>query len=418
MAGGISEGRPLAERWDVAAATNVLWKTAIPGLAHSSPVIWGDVVFVTSALGPDDAQLKVGLYGAIAPVPDEGEHRFNVYALDKRTGAILWERTAHAGPPRFKRHTKSTHANPTPATDGRHLAVFFGSEGLYLYDLDGRLIWKKDLGALDTGYWMVPAAQWGFGSSPVIHGDRVIVQCDVQGGGFLAAFRLSDGAELWRTPRADVPTWSTPTVHTQGDEAVVVVNGWKHIGGYDAATGAEIWRMKGGGDIPVPTPIVYDGLVFITNAHGGPSPIYAIRAGATGEIVTGEDAPASPHIAWMAPRGGAYMQTPLAYRGHLYVCRDNGVLTVHEAATGSVTHTGRLGDGVAGFTASAVAGDGKLYYTAETGRVHVLRAGAVPEPIGDNDLGEVAMATPAVSEGVLYFRTRGHLVAIGPGTAR
>ena len=413
FARGVSGGPAPPLRWNVERAENLSWKTKIPGLGHSSPVVWGDRLYVTSAVGPrEDASLKVGLYGDIAPVADEGVHRFVVYCLDRKTGRLLWEKTAHEGAPRIKRHTKSTHANPTPATDGKHLAVSFGSEGLYLYDMEGNLAWKKDLGPLDSGYYLVPAAQWGFGSSPVIHRDRVIVQCDVQGGGFLAAFRLSDGAEIWRTKREDVPTWSTPTLHEAGGVTQVIVNGWKQIASYDAATGKEIWRMKGGGDIPVPTPVVAHDLIFITNAHGGPSPVYAIRTDAAGEIGSEEGSPGRRHLAWAVQRGGAYMQTPLVYGERLFVCRDNGELTVFEARTGAQLSKQRLGAGSSGFTASGVAAGGRLYYTAESGEVYVLGDGATPEVLAVNELGEVAMATPAVSDGTLYFRTRSHVVAV------
>jgi outer membrane protein assembly factor BamB len=412
-ASGISEGGPAPVRWSVERPEGILWRTKVPGLGHSSPVIWGERIFLTSAVGPaEEPSLKVGLYGDIAPVPDEGVHRFIVLCLDKATGRVLWERTAHTGAPQIKRHTKASHANSTPATDGKRLVAFFGSEGLHAYDLDGKPLWKKDLGRLDSGFFRFPGAQWGFGSSPAIHGDLVIVQCDVQGGGFIAAFRLDGGEEAWRTPRKDVPTWSTPTVHSAGERALVAVNGWKRIAGYEAATGKEVWWMEGGGDIPVPTPIVAHGLIFITSAHGGPSPVYAIRAAAEGQIAAGEAA-APGHLAWSVARGGAYMQTPIAYGDHLHVCRDNGALTVFEARTGRVLHEKRLGNGATGFTASAVACDGKLYYTAESGEVFVLRAGAEPEVLATNDLGEVAMATPAISQGRLYFRTRAHLIAVG-----
>lgn len=413
-ASGVSEGGSAPVRWSVARSEGILWKTRIPGLGHSSPVVWGDKIFVTSAIGPaEDAPLKVGLYGDIAPVPEEGSHRFMVYCLDKATGKILWERAAFTGPPRIKRHTKSSHANPTPATNGRHLIVFFGSEGLYAYDMQGQPLWKVDLGTLDSGYYQVPQAQWGFGSSPVIHEDRAIVQCDVQGGGFLAAVGLSDGKEIWRTKRDDVPTWSTPTVHRVGARTQVVANGWKRIAGYDAATGQEMWWMRGGGDIPVPTPVVAHGLIFISNAHGGSAPVYAIRTEAAGEIRTEEGSASRALLAWSDQRAGAYMQTPLVYGDQLYICRDNGQLTVFDAKAGGVLHKQRLGSGDSGFTASAVAGDGKLYYTSESGEVFVVKAGPAPEVLATNDLGEVAMATPALSEGALYFRTRRHLIAVG-----
>ena len=231
-------------------------------------------------LNQADQELKVGLYGAIKPVDDEGPQTWKVYCLDKRDGRLRWEQTAASGAPRIKRHTKSTHANSTLAADAKRIVAMFGSEGLYAFDWKGKPLWKKDLGVLDSGFYMVPPAQWGFGSSPILHDDKVFVLADVQKDAFLAAFDAATGRELWRTPRADVPTWGTPTI-VEADGAVqVVVNGWKHIGAYDAATGRELWKMTGLGDIPVPTPVFAHGLVFITNAHGPGAPVKtAIPAG-------------------------------------------------------------------------------------------------------------------------------------------
>ena len=205
-ASGIAEGHAVPVSWNVDTKAGLAWKTPVPGLAHSSPVVWGDSVYLTTAVSASGASpLKVGLYGDIEPVPTEPAHRYVVYRIDKRTGKVLWERTAHEGVPRRARHPKSTHANPTPATDGKRIVVFFGSEGLYGYDVDGRLLWKKDLGALDAAYFQAPDAQWGVASSPVIHEGVVYLQCDVLNDPFLAAFDLATGKELWRTPRQDVP---------------------------------------------------------------------------------------------------------------------------------------------------------------------------------------------------------------------
>ena len=414
QAGGIAEGHHTPTQWNVQRGENVRWKTAIPGLGHSCPVVWKDRIFVTTAVsGQDNPQLVVGLYGNIAPVTDDTKHSWRVYCLDKGNGRILWERIAHEGVPKIKRHTKSTHANSTPATDGKHVVAFFGSEGLYCYDFEGRLLWTKSFGVLDAGYYKVPEAQWEFGSSPIIHQGRVIVQCDAQHASFLAALSIKDGKELWRTPRNDVPTWSTPTVHEGGGRSQIIVNGYKRIGGYDFKTGQPLWWLRGGGDIPVPTPVVADDLIFITNAHGGMSPVYAIETTATGDISVVEGTSNNPHLAWSVARGGAYMQTPLVYRDYLYVCRDNGVLTCFEARTGDVAYRQRLGDGRTGFTASPVAADGKIYFTSEEGDVYVLKAAPNAGLLAVNAMNEVCMASPAISEGTLYFRTKGHLIAIG-----
>jgi hypothetical protein len=204
-ASGVGAGSPPIE-WNGDSGKNVRWKTVIPGLGHSSPVVWGNRIFVTSAVpATGESTLKVGLYGDITPAKGEPAQTFTTYCLDRKSGKIVWERTAASGPPKILRHPKSTHANPSPATDGKHLVVFFGSEGLLTYDLNGKLLWKKDFGVLDSGFYMVPAAQWGFASSPVIHDDMVIIQADVQKNSFLAAFDIRTGKELWHTPRNDVP---------------------------------------------------------------------------------------------------------------------------------------------------------------------------------------------------------------------
>ena len=411
---GVDEQATPPLQWSVPASKLVRWRVPVAGLGHSSPVVWGDQVCTATAIsGTPDPQLKVGLYGDIESVRDTTSHRWMVLCFDKQTGALRWERTAKSGVPIIKRHPKSTHASSTLATDGRHMVAFFGSEGLYAYDMKGELLWKKDFGTLDSGFFIAPDAQWGFASSPIIRDGRLVIQVDVQNGSFVAAFDVRTGRELWRTPRADVPTWSTPAIVAMNGRDQVIVNGWKHIGGYDLETGKEVWRMTGGGDIPVPTPITGQGLVFITNAHGKMSPIYAIKPTATGDISLKEGETSNQHIAWSYVRDGGYMQTPILYGDILYVCRDNGVLSAFDAKTGQRHYQARLGNGSTGFSASAVAAAGRLYYTSEDGDVYVVKAGPAFELLATNPLGEVAMATPAISEGALIFRTRDHLLAIG-----
>jgi len=407
-------GGPVPESWDIKEGRNVRWKTAIPGLGHGGVVIWENRIFVTTAIsGKKNPELKVGLYGEIAPVRDDTVHRWLVFCLDKESGRILWQRTAHEAVPQVKRHTKASHANSTPATNGRQVVAFFGSEGLYAYDMKGELLWQKDLGRLDAGYYRVPEAQWEFGSSPILHEGRVIIQCDIQGESFLAALDAATGREIWRTSRDEVPTWSTPAIVHAGDRTLVVANGYRQIGGYDFATGRAVWTLRGGGDIPVPTPVVAKGLVYITNAHGSSSPVFPIPADATGEISTDAQAPPVSKPRWWVERGGAYMQTPLVHEGILYVCRDNGVLTAYRADDGTVLYQTRLGGGSSGFTASPVLAEGRLYYTSEMGDVYVVKAGPIFELLGMNELDEIAMASPAISDGVIFFRTRDHVIAVG-----
>ncbi len=407
-AGGVSTGNPPVE-WNGETGKNILWKTEIPGLGHSSPIIWGDKIFLTSAVPESgEAKLKTGLYGDIQPVKGESAQKFNVYCVDRKSGKILWERTATSGVPKIMRHPKSTHASPTPATDGKFLVVSFGSEGLYAYDLGGKLIWKKDLGVLDSGFYMVPDAQWGYASSPVLHEGVLLILADVQKNSFLAAFDAATGKELWRTARQDVPTFGSPAVAPYGDGGKqVVVNGWKQIAGYDFKTGKQLWTLKGGGDIPVPTPVYADGLVVVTNAHGSKRPIYAIKTDASGDITDSKTA-----FAWQLPLAGNYMQTPLVDKGLGYFCFDNGVLTVYQMSTGEKLYQQRLG-GTTGFTSSAVAGSKTLYITNEDGHTFVLAKGGEYKLLGENEIGEQVMATAAISGDVLYMRGRSHLFAIG-----
>ncbi|MFQ5501096.1 MAG: PQQ-binding-like beta-propeller repeat protein [Phycisphaerae bacterium] len=410
---GVAEGYPTPTKWNVPKSENILWKRTIPGLGHASPIVWGDRIFVATAVrkaGP--AELKVGLYGSGGSAEDMTTHSWRLYCIDKHTGKTIWKRTAHKGVPKVKRHTKASHANCTPATDGKHVVVFFGSEGLYCYDMKGRLRWKKDLGILDAGPYNAPGLQWGYAGSPVLHRGKVIIQCDTHGDSFVAAFDVKEGRELWRAPRDEVSTWSTPTIHKKDGITQVIVNGYKHIGGYDLETGKERWRLTGGGDVPVPTPVSGRGLIFITNAHGAVAPLYAIRPTAQGDISLHGPEMSNDHIAWSVQRNGAYMQTPLVYGDYIYSCSDRGVLKCYEAGTGKLQYRERLGGGGSGFTASPVAADGKIYFVSEDGDATVIRPGSSFGIMATNPMGDICMATPAISEGVLFFRTRGSLIAV------
>jgi len=409
---GVADGFPTATTWDVPSKKNVLWSVPVAGLGHSSPVIWGnELCFTTAISGKSDAGLRTGIYGDIDSVKDDTVHTWKLLCYDKTNGKTLVDKTILSGVPKVKRHMKSTHANPTIATDGTRLIVLLGSEGLYSFDMKGTLQWTKDLGVLDSGFYMAPDAQWEFASSPVLHNSVVIVQADVEKNSFLAAFDASTGKELWRTARHDVPTFSTPAIHTVGSQTQIIVNGWKEIASYDFQTGAQIWTMKGGGDIPVPVPVFGGGLIYVTNAHGlGGAPIYAIRDTAKGDISLAAGDTSNANIAWSV-KEGAYLVSPVLYQDLLYVTKTNGAFGVFNAKTGERVFQGRLGSGTSAFTASTIAADGKLYFTSEDGDVYVIKAGTF-ETLATNSIGGIGMATPAVSEGVLYFRTSSALVAI------
>ena len=411
---GVVEGLPAAVAWDAEKSVNIKWKTEIPGLAHSSPVVWGDTVFVSTAVtsGAKD-ETRYGLYGDVAPVKDDPQHTWKVYALDKNTGKILWERIAYEGIPKVKRHPKSTHADSTPATDGKYLVVLFGSHGLYAYDLKGKLLWKQDLGVLDSGWFYDADYQWEHGSSPVIYKDMVIVQADVQKDSFIAAYSLKSGKLLWKTQRDEISSWGTPTVYVGKTRAEIITNGSKAIRGYDPATGAELWKLTPNSEVTTPTPFAAHDLIYVTSGYRIVQPIYAIRPGATGDISLKDGKESNTFIAWSKTRGGPYMPTPIVYGDYLYTCSNQGVLTSYNAHTGERIYQERLGGKGGAFTASPVASDGKIYLSSEDGEVFVVKAGPKYELLATNPVGEVMMATPAISGGMLFVRGLKHVFAFG-----
>jgi len=413
QASGVDTNAAAPVKWNVEAGENIRWHTSIPGLGHSCPVIWEKQIYITTADQKEKADLKVGLYGDIESSIDVGPQEWRLLALDKETGKILWNKLGHRSVPRVRRHPKGSHCSSTPATDGRLIVAILGSEGLYCFDKEGGLVWKKDLGPMDSGYYQVPTAQWGFASSPIIHGDKVIVLCDVQTNSFVAVFELKTGKELWRTARADVPTWGSPTVAQAGEQEIILVNGWRHTGAYDLATGKEIWRLKGGGDIPVPTPIVANGLAYFTSAHGQFRPMRAIRLDAKGDITPPKVGETNAAIRWAYDRRGNYMQTPIVVGDHLFGCVDFGVLTCFNAKTGEVRYSERLGNGSEGFTASPVSDGRHLYVTSEEGNIYVVPVNETFSVTATNKMGESCMATPALCDGTIFFRTRDQLVAVG-----
>ncbi|MDJ0835496.1 MAG: PQQ-binding-like beta-propeller repeat protein [Acidobacteriota bacterium] len=408
---GIADNKPLPTSWSMETGENIRWKTAIPGLGHAGPVIWGNRIYITTAIsGLKAPELKAGLYGDIKPVKDDSVHKWIMYCLDKKTGKIKWEKLLHEGVPKIKRHTKATHANSTPATDGKYLVNFLGSEGLYCHDMDGNLIWKKDLGVLDSGFFRVPDAQWGFGSSPVIHDGVIYLQVDVQKDSYVAALDLKTGKEKWKTARNDVPTWCTPVIHNHNGRLMMLVSGYKHAGAYDAKTGEEIWKITDGGDIPVASPVVGHGMVYISTSHGPKRPLYAVRLDAKGDLTLKDGETSNEGIAWSHPSGASYMPSPLLYGDYLYVTKDNGILSAYNAKTGEEAYKQRLGGA---YTGSAVAGDGKIYITSEEGTTLVVKAGPKYEVVGEGSVDGVVLTSAAISDGAIYIRTRDHLVAIG-----
>jgi len=417
---GVAEGRPTLASWDATKMQGVRWKTRIPGLAHSSPVVWGDRVYVTTAVSSaGKSEERYGLYGDVDPVKDEPKHTWHVIALDKATGKILWDRVVHEGTPGTKRHPKATHASSTPATDGRHVVTLLGSQGLLVaHDANGKLLWKQNIGVLDSGWFYDPDYQWGHASSPIIYKNLVIVQADIQKDSFIAAYDLKTGKQVWKTPRPDeIPSWGTPTVYEGKGRAELIANGTKFVRGYDPLTGRELWRIGPNSEITTPTPFVAHDLIFVTSGYRPIQPIYAIRLGASGDISLKEGKESNEFVAWSKQRGGPYMPTPIVYGEHFYTLSNQGVVAAYNVKTGERLFQERLGGKGGAFTASPVAADGKIYFASEDGDVFVIRAGPKYDYVGSNPMGKVIMATPAVSDGMIFVRTTGHLFAIGDAPA-
>jgi outer membrane protein assembly factor BamB len=413
-ASGIADGANPPVSWDASNGTNVVWKTPIPGLAHSSPIVFGDRVFVTTAISSDpDSKFRWGLYGDVEPSPDVSKHTWKIYCLDRKDGKILWERTAHEGVPRTKRHPKSSQATATPVTDGKHVIAIFGSEGMYAYDMNGKQLWKQDIGVLNSGWFFDPDYEWGHGSSPIIYRNSVIVQCDIAKDSYIAAFDVATGKKRWMTPRKEISSWGSPTLVEAKTRAELVTNGTKAIRGYDPATGRELWTFNGNNsEVTVTTPVYGSDLIFVTNGYPPVQPIYAFKPGATGDISLKPGEESNAAMAWGKKRGGPYMPTPVVYQDLLYIVSNSGVVAAYNAKTGERVYQERLTKTGSAHSASPVAADGRIYFASEDGDVFVVKAGPKFELLAKNPVGEVVMATPAITKGMIVLRTQHSVMGI------
>ena len=413
-ASGIADGQNLPDEWNAKTGQNILWRTSIPGLAHSSPIVWGNRIFVTTAVSSDPkASFRPGLYGDGDASKDRSHHRWVIYALDKRTGKILWERTAFEGEPLEKRHIKATYANATPVTDGRIVVAWFGSQGVHAYDVNGRFLWKVDVGRVNMGAYDLPTFEWGPASSPIIWKDLVILQCDTQTDSFILALNSNTGQTVWKTDRDEIPSWGTPTVATTARGEELIANASNFIRGYDPRTGKELWRLGKSSKITAPTPIFADDVLVVASGRGPERPIFVVKAGARGDLTLPEGKTSSDAILWSRTGRGSYMPTPLIYNGILYVLANNGTFDAYRLKTGEELYRQRLSTVGSGFSASPVAADGKIYLSNEDGEIIVVTAGEKFAQVATNSLGELLMATPAISEGVMYVRSNASLFAIG-----
>ncbi len=395
---GVSAEKGLPTEWS--ATRNIAWKTEIAGRGHSSPVVWGKQIFLTTSLELDP------IPGAKAPKHMQGgqvylhpdstggnrAHRLIVLAVDAQSGEVQWQQTAFEGRVYDDRHKKNTYATPTPVTDGKAVYVSFESQGLYAYSLDGQLKWKTSLGPIGT-VGMGPA------SSPVLFENLVLVLCDQEegGGSFLAALSAKVGKLVWKVARQEAANWSTPSLVYNGTQPVVVAPGMTNTIAYDPRNGKELWRTKGVVGNTVPSIVSGLGMVF-------PS------AGYPDKRVYGIKTDGSP--VWSYEKGTAYVPSPILYGDYLYIPTDRGLLTCLEARTGKLIYEGKRVPKPATFSASPVAFDGKIFLTSEDGETFIIQAGPEHQILGSNALDEAAHASPAIANGRLYIRTASHLWAV------
>lgn len=414
QAAGIAEGQHLPDAWNGTSGQNILWRVPLAGLAHSSPVVWGNTIFVTTAVSNQaGATFKPGLYGAGTASEDRSRHQWKVVALDKKTGAVQWERVAAEGPPVDKRHIKSTYASGSPATNGRIVVASFGSMGVHAFDVAGNFRWKVDYGRIDLGAYDLPSVEWGPASSPIIWNDLVILQIDTHADSFLLALNADTGATVWKTEREEIPSWGTPTVATTPAGPVLVTNASNFVRGYDPRTGKELWRIGKSSKITAPTPIFADGLWVIASGRAPERPIFAVRPDAHGDLTLPDGETSNAGVAWSKTARGPYMPTPLAYNGVLYVLANNGLFDAIDLKTGKDIYRQRLPNVGSGFSASPLGADGKIYLSSEDGDILVITAGPTFAHVSTNSMGDLLMATPALSDGVMYVRSATSLFAVG-----
>ena len=404
---GVSVETGLPLEWSP--TLNIRWKTPIPGRGHSSPIVWGDRVFLTTAVEGDvvpGAKAVTHFIEGKEFVHPEGvgadrRHALKVLAVDRESGRILWERTAWEGTPHDSRHKRGSFASPTPVTDGHLVYAYFGSEGVYAYDFDGRPAWKASLGGIGT-------MGVGVGTSPVLHRDLVIIQCDEDNGdkSFIVALNRKTGREAWRVARRVQVSWATPIVVTASGRDELIASGAEAVIAYDPATGKELWRSKGLESNAVPSPVAAGDIVVLSAGYPAKVAV-AIRAGGSGDVSE------TPRVLWKHTKGTAYVPSPIRYGDYVYLMTDKGIVTCVEANSGEVKYEGGRPPVPATFMASPVAFEGRILLFSEDGDTFVLKAGPSHEVIRTNPLGEPIHATPAVAGGTIYIRGVDHLYAIG-----
>lgn len=400
------------ERWS--ATENVAWKTDLPGLGWSSPVVWGERIFLTTCVSLGDAPTpRKGLYLEDLDAnkyPPKAEHEWKVYCLDLGSGSILWEQVAHRGVPPKPHHLKNTLASETATTDGERVYALFGNIGLYCYDLDGKLLWSRPIEPRETRYG------WGTSMSPIVHGDRLYFCNDNEEESKLYALDKRTGKVIWEVPRDEETNYSTPFIWETPERTELVISGINWAMSYDLQ-GNELWRIKGKSILAIPTPFEWSGLLFVTQGHvvWGENHTHVVKPGASGDLSPPEDeeGPISPYLAW-TKNVGPYHPTPLVIGEHLHMLFDRGFMACYDAKTGeTIYEKKRIPNGRA-FTSSPFSYAGKLFCINEDGVTFAIRPGPDFEILYTNALTEddMCMATPVIVGDRLLIRSSERLYCI------
>jgi len=392
---GISTEKSLPLEWSP--EKNVVWKTPIPGRGRSSPVVWGDRIFLTTDVEADKAEgnqpPKHVLSGTPFRHPDslgaDVRHGLTLLCLDRKTGEVLWQQAAYDCVVFDERHKAGSYAAPTPVTDGRAVYAYFGAEGFYAYDMQGKFLWKYDPGKIQT-------IGMGPGTSPLLAGELLILQCDSSDQkSKMVALNGKNGELVWKTERTTDMTWSTPML--VGDEVITTAN--ELVISYDPKTGRERWRGPGVKGNAVPSPVSGNGIVVVSAGYPDKY-AWAFKAGGDGKPL------------WEYSKGTAYVPSPIFYGDYVYLVTDKGLITCLEAKTGAVRYEGKRPGPGGQFAGSPVAYDGKILLTSEDGETHVIQAGPEFAVLRTNSVGEAVLASPAISNGMIFIRGKDHLFAI------
>jgi outer membrane protein assembly factor BamB len=401
MAGEAPDNPKLPDAWST--TENVVWKADVPGIGWSSPIVWNDLIIVTSVIPPGPLALpERGLYGGTGnyTTPAAGEHRWIVYAFDFQTGRVRWEREVRRAAPITVKHGKNTYASETPLTDGERVYVYFGGMGLFAFDMSGKPVWNVPMDPL-------PMRNWGTGASAVLHGGRVYVVNDNDQRSSMSAYDAKTGRILWTVPREEGSNWSTPYIWEHDGVTEIVTTGSRQVRAYDL-DGKVKWSLGGLTTLHVPSPFAKLGLLFVSSGFLGDAlrPVYAIRPGAAGDISLKGDEKSNAFIAWSNLRLGTYSTSPLVYGDYYYTLMDRGFLLCHDARTGEEIYPRqRITAEASGFTSSPWAYNGKLFALSEDGDTFVMQAGREFKLLRKNSLGDMAMATPAIAGDSLIIRT-------------